>query len=145
MTSIRTITAAATLITVLMLTGCATSRIDQLHRKADKVESNLKAEQKRVLAMNAADQSARLDHLTGLRATLSAANVGLGAVPHLVDVSQRDVAYDVIEEVYDTIDWNIPMGPSDAKRALPAQFQSGVLRLDQLGTNQPPRPANITK
>lgn len=134
----------AALLALAPAPGCATSRLDQLHRKADRVGASLKKEQTRVLTLNTADRADRLDHLNGLRAALSAANVGLGAAPHVVDADKLDVAYDVIEEVYDTIEWNIPLGPSDAKRALPAQFSNGVLNLNAIGARapapSPPRP-----
>lgn len=148
--SFRLLHIVVALAGLLSLAACAMSRVDQLHNKADKVESSLKKEQSRVLALNSADRSARLDHLNSLRATLSAANVGLGAVPHLIEPAQRDVAYDVIEEVYDTIDWNIPLGPTETKRALPLQFNNGKLNLNgsAIETNSTPpvvKPSNITK
>lgn len=121
---------SATLAGLMLLGGCAASRVDQLHRKADRVEASLKGEQRRILSLDTADRAQRLDHLSSLRATLSAANVGLGAVPHLVEPSQRDVAYDVLEEVYDTIEWNIPLGPGDRQRPLPSRFSNGVLKLN---------------
>lgn len=112
------------------LAGCATGRLAKLERKSERVASQLKAEQRRVVASGDANRQARLDHLTQLRATLSAANVGRGIVPHAIPPEQRGVAYDVLEEVYDTIEWNIPLGPGDANlRALPSQFQGGVLKL----------------
>lgn len=128
MKRIRMIVAAAVL--AASGAGCATSRVDQLHRKADRVEAELKSEQKKVLAMSPGDRAARLDRLTQLRATLSAANIGLGSVPHLVEPGKRDLAYDVLDEVYNTIEWNIPLGPGDPQRPLPAQFSGGVLKLN---------------
>ncbi len=122
--------AALVLAGLMVLGGCAASRVDQLHRKADRVEASLKGEQRRVLALTSADRAQRLDHLNSLRTTLSAANVGLGAVPHLVEPDKRDVAYDVLEEVYDTIEWNIPLGPGDPQRPLPSRFSNGVLKLN---------------
>lgn len=122
----------ALLMLVPVVSGCALSRQGQLERKSERIESHLKGEQARVLKMSADDgeRGARLDHLTQLRWTLSAANIGLAAVPRVVAEPQRDLAYDVLEEAYDTIDWNIPLGPGDTKRALPSRFSGGVLKLD---------------
>lgn len=123
---------AALCIGVSLLGGCALTRHDQLARKSDRVEGNLKKEQRRVLAMAPAEpeRSPRLDHLQSLRYTLSAANIALASVKYAVPEAERGLAYDVLEEAYDTIDWNIPLGPNDAKRSLPARFSGGALRLD---------------
>jgi len=117
----------------IVISGCAVTRAGSLRRKSEGVEKELRAEQKRVLALAPEDpeREARLERLTELRATLSAANIGLGAVPHFVAEDKRDMAYDVLEEVYDTIDWNIPLGPMDSPRPLPPRFQSGSLNLDE--------------
>lgn len=110
------------------LTGCA-SRYDQLRTKSGRVESALIAERTKVSATDANDRSARLSHLSDLRATLSAANVGLGATRY-IPKEQREVAYDILDEVYGTIEWNIPLGPSDKKKPLPSSFSpDGTLRL----------------
>jgi len=116
---------------VMVLGGCSLTREQQIARKAERVESSLKSEQKRVLALPAGEQDRdwRLDHLTSLRLTLSGANIARAAVPYAVEEAQRPMAWDVLEEVYSTIDWNIPMGPRDQKRSLPAQFQGGTLKL----------------
>lgn len=114
-------------------TGCAVSRYQQLQRKSDKVESSLKSEQKRVIAISGdSSRQARLDHLSDLRLSLSAADIGLSTVKYAVPVEEQDLAYDIIEQVYDTIDWNIPLGPTEAKRAMPAQFSNGRLNLNNL-------------
>lgn len=116
------------LLLTLLLTGCA-SRYDQLRAKADRVESSLVAERDRQSASDAADRDARLSHLSNLRATLSAANVGLGST-RFIPKEQRDVAFDILDEVYGTIEWNIPLGPADTKKPLPSTFNSdGTLRL----------------
>lgn len=114
------------------LPACASSREMQLRRKADRVETQLRAEQKRVLAMPGEDaaRGARLAHLDELRTSLSAANVALGTVSDYVPSTYRGTAYDVLDEVYGTIEWNIPLGPGQAKRAMPRQFQGGALRFD---------------
>jgi hypothetical protein len=110
------------------LTGCA-SRYDQLRTKSGRVESALIAERTKVSATDATDRSARLSHLSDLRATLSAANVGLGATRY-IPKEQREVAYDILDEVYGTIEWNIPLGPTDKKKPLPSSFApDGTLRL----------------
>lgn len=122
----------ATAMLILALTACASSREMMLRRKADRVETQLKSEQKRVLAMPTEDSSrpARLSHLDELRTTLSAANVALGTVSDYVPSPYRGTAYDVLDEVYGTIEWNIPLGPTEMRRALPRQFQGGVLKLN---------------
>jgi hypothetical protein len=110
------------------LTGCA-SRYDQLRTKSGRVESALIAERTKVSTTDATDRSARLSHLSDLRATLSAANVGLGATRY-IPKEQREVAYDILDEVYGTIEWNIPLGPTDKKKSLPSSFSpDGTLRL----------------
>lgn len=116
----------------LAMTACATSREMALRRKADRVETQLKTEQKRVLSLPAEDATrpSRLTHLDELRTTLSAANVALGTVSDYVPSPYRGTAYDVLDEVYGTIEWNIPLGPTDMRRPLPRQFQGGVLRLN---------------
>ncbi|MBU6412942.1 MAG: hypothetical protein KGS45_05670 [Planctomycetes bacterium] len=133
-----TILAVVSLMASLM-GGCALSRYDQLQRKSDKVESALKSEQKRVLDLNAdSTRQARLDHLSDLRLSLSATDIGLSTVKYAVPVDEQDLAYDVIEQVYDTIDWNIPLGPTEAKRPMPAQFTNGKLNLNNLRSNMAP-------
>lgn len=122
-----------------LLGGCALSRYEQLQRKSDKVESALKSEQKRVLNLNAdPTRQARLDHLSDLRLSLSATDIGLSTVKYAVPAEEQNLAYDVIEQVYDTIDWNIPLGPDQAKRPMPAQFSNGKLNLNNLKSNLQP-------
>jgi hypothetical protein len=114
------------------LGACSTGRLAKLERKADRVESSLLAERKRVLTMAPADpgRAARLDHLSQLRGSLSAANVARGTVPYLIQEPQRPIAYDVLEEVYSTIEWNIPLGPNDpARKMMPTQFSGNTLML----------------
>jgi hypothetical protein len=116
---------------IIVLGGCATSRVDRLQAKSERVEKALYAEQKQVLAMSAeSERRERLDHLTQLRALLSAANISLGVVPHAIPAEKRDIAYDVLDEAYDTIQWNIPLGAGEARRPLPSQFRNGVLQLN---------------
>lgn len=114
--------------------GCAKSRYDQLKDLSSDVAERLRDEQSRVVALSADDatRSARIEHLNQLKYSLSATNVALGAVPRALPADQRDLAFDVIEEVYSTIDWNIPLGPTDVKKPMPSAFSGGTLRLDQL-------------
>lgn len=121
---------AVCVVVASMLVGCAQSREQQLRAKSERVASQLQGEQRRVLSL-AGDPSrqARLDHLTQLRATLSAANIGLGTVPYLLEEPERPMAYNVLEEVYETIAWNIPLGPGEPKKPLPDAFRDGTLRL----------------
>ncbi len=123
-----------------VLTGCAASREELLERKAEKVEGSLLKEQRRVLSLPATDpdRSLRLDRLSELRITLSAANVGRGAVPYVIEKDKRELAWDVLDEVYATIEWNIPLGPADRARPLPSGFTGGRLNLD---VSQPLQPA----
>lgn len=118
---------------VVGFAGCAKSKLEMVRDKSDSVESTLKKEQKRVLALgpDAADRRARLNHLNEMQYSLRAANVGLAAIPWMpFDTEQdRDLALDVMDEVYDTIDWNIPLGPDDPKRPFPAQWSGNSLKL----------------
>jgi hypothetical protein len=121
------------LFPLAMLSGCTSSRLGQLEKKAGRVEKQLLSERSRVLGMESAsmERSARMDHLSQLRMTLSAANVGRGTIPLLVEEAQRPVAYDVIDEVYSTIEWNIPLLPTDpARKQMPASFAGNMLRLN---------------
>ncbi len=117
--------------TIVASTGCAMSREQQLARKADKVESALKTEQRRVLTLPSLDpqRDARLDHLTTLRTTLSAANIARGSITHFLPPEQRPTAYDVLDEAYETIEWNIPLGPGERLRPMPAGFANGTLNI----------------
>jgi hypothetical protein len=110
--------------------GCQTSRLDQLRSKADKVDGSLKKERNRVLASSQADRDARLSRLSGLYTTKSMTDIALAAVPLVIEEPQRDMAYDVLEEAYDTIDWNIPLGPNDPQRPMPTKLQGSTLRLN---------------
>lgn len=111
--------------------GCTQSRVEQLRARSTRVESALRKEQQRVLtSISDGTRQGRLDRLSELRLTLSAANIGLATVPVVVPLEKRDIAYNVLEEAYGTIEWNIPLGPGERPKALPVQFQDGVLRLD---------------
>lgn len=127
-------TATALAIAMLIGSGCAASRQRELERLSRRVESRLKSEQSQALAsqLTDAERRQRLEHLTSLRYTLSAADIGLASVPRLVSEPQRPVAYDVLEEVYSTIEWNIPLGPGDALRGLPRGFSGGAFDFSAL-------------
>ncbi len=110
--------------------GCQVTRLQKLHAKADKVERNLVKERDRVLRTDKSEErQPRLSHLSSLHGTLSLTNVALGTVPLLVPGDQRGLAYDIIDEAYDTIEWNIPLGPNDVKKPMPMQLQGSALRL----------------
>jgi hypothetical protein len=99
------------------------TRADQLRAKAGRVGDELTSEKRRVLeSPPGAERDQRLDRLTGLRTALSATNISLGAVPRLVAPENRDIAYDLIEEAYETIRWNIPLGPNEPQRPMPARL-----------------------
>lgn len=123
----------------LLLAACA-SRYDQLKSESAQVETALTKEQSLVLNTDkyAADRQQRLDYLSQLRTTLSAANIGLSTVKYVVPADKQPIAYDVLEEVYGTIKWNIPLGPSDPKKQLPALFKNNTLNISELA-NDPAR------
>lgn len=121
------------------LGGCAQSRQAKLKQRGESVRASLLSERDRVAKLPTADseRAARLGHLQGLHNTLSAANVGLGIVPMFTAEAQRAIAYDVIEEVYATIEWNTPLGPADPKRAMPAVFAGNQFQFNQFGAPNP--------
>ncbi len=116
--------------------GCTLTRAQKLERKAERIESSLVKERDKAVALRATDalgSSAKLDHLTTLRGTLSVANGALAAVPYVFKDPERDLAYDVLDEVYGTIEWNIPLLPGDSSmRAMPTQFTNGRINLAEL-------------
>lgn len=130
---VRVVGLLAALVAVAwLLGGCAMSREQQLRAKSRAVEAELNEERARVLKSASPDRAARLSHLTTLRGTLSAANLGLATIPVFVPEPQRPMAYDVLEEVYATISWNAPLGPNQPQKALPKGFAGGTLRVDEL-------------
>lgn len=112
----------------VFLTACAVSREDRLRDKADRLNDKLIDEREKILdnAQFAESRDAQLTHLTTLRTTLSAINIGLGSTRYLAE-QDRELAYDVIEEAYDTIEWNIPYASPSMQKTMPLQFQNGVL------------------
>lgn len=125
---------AAAVPVVLWLGGCALSRADQLAHQSDRVESHLVKERDRVMASRTPDSHQRLDYLSNLRTQLSLADAARKLAPRLLqDPAQVDSAYDILEEVYSTIDWNIPLSPTDAsRRAMPDLFGAGGLDFSRL-------------
>lgn len=125
----------------LTLSACA-SRYDQLKSESNTVEHALIKEQSLILAQPSGtpDRQARLDYLSQLHTTLTAANVGLSTVKYVVPADKQPLAYDVLEEVYSTINWNIPLGPSDAKKSLPTLFKNNSLNINALSTTPNPSP-----
>lgn len=121
----------------LVLGGCKLTRHDELKTESRRVAERLRAEQSVALSAGASTRAQKLEHLTSLRYTLSAANVALASVPRVVPEDDRPLAYDVLEEVYSTIDWNIPLMPGDELRVLPSQFAGG--RLDLSAAPEPGR------
>ncbi|MBZ0171399.1 MAG: hypothetical protein K8E66_03375 [Phycisphaerales bacterium] len=128
-------------LVTLLITGCTTSRYGQLRGRSREVGRALNQEREAALGLPAGSPSARsrLDHLTSMRLSLSAVNMALSAVRHLVEPEIRPVAYDTIEEAYDTIEWNIPLGPGEPTRSLPAAFRGGRFDVDQLTEPAPSR------
>jgi DNA repair ATPase RecN len=116
-------------VVALVLGGCAISREGQLRNKGEQVESKLSAERDKVLTLSADDpaRQARLNRLNELRTELTAANLGITAAK-LVPESNRDAAYDVVEQMYDTIEWNIPIPPGQKMRPLPKEYSGGNLQ-----------------
>jgi small-conductance mechanosensitive channel len=112
----------------VFLTACAVSREDRLRDKADRLNDKLVDEREKILdnPQFVESRDAQLTHLTTLRTTLSAINIGLGSTRYLAE-QDRDLAYDVIEEAYDTIEWNIPYASPSMQKTMPMQFQNGVL------------------
>lgn len=120
---------AAGLIALLgVISGCGQSRAAQLRDVAAGIERRLTSERDVTFA-SMGDKGARsekISHLTTLRTALSVANVSLVAVPIVLpETGQRDVAYGVLQEVYATIDWNIPIVDQSGQRMLPALFSPG--------------------
>ncbi len=140
--SARTAGLLAVLMLFLASTGCTLTRQQQLQSRSESVNGKLLSERTRVLALPASDaeRPARIDHLTNLKLTLSAANVALGTVPHVVPLEQRPIAYDILQEVYGTIDWNIPLGPAETKKPLPAGWAGNALQLAPLTQPRPLTP-----
>ncbi len=123
------------LIAVLVsLTGCSVTRKQEIKRLSNRVESDLKSEQRAVLKRPTTDpeRSQRLDHLTTLKTTHSVANVGLATAPRLLAGDDLLLAYDVLEEVFGVIDWNIPLMPGEGTKPLPTMFGPGGLNFSAL-------------
>lgn len=124
----------------IVLASCA-SRYDQLKAESARVETALVKEQRLVLDSDkdANDRQQRLDYLSQLRTTLSAANIGLSTIKYVVPADKQPIAYDVLDEVYGTIKWNIPLGPNDPKKQLPQLFKNNQLNISELSTTPTPQ------
>lgn len=120
----RAIPVLLLVLTVSTLTACTLTRAEQLARQSDRVESRLLRERDNAAKVRTADSAARLDHLSQLRTELTLADAARKLAPRLLqDPNQVEAAYDVLEEVYSTIEWNIPLLPTDtARRPLPSVF-----------------------
>lgn len=120
----------------LTASGCALSRADQLARQSDRVESKLLRERDRITgaAATSPEAGARLTHLSDLRTQLTVADAARKLAPRLLqEPEQVDAAYDVLEEVYSTIDWNIPLMPGDrGRKSLPSLFGPAGLDFSRL-------------
>lgn len=137
------VTVSCVLMSLLIgLSGCSQTRAQKLASKADDVSDALVAERDRVLELApGAERSDRLDHLKSLQMQLRAANISRAAAPRLLEADQVDMAYDVLEEVYGTIDWNIPLGASDpSAKSLPAAFGATGLNFSSLKSTTPATP-----
>lgn len=123
------------LIAALALTGCSTSRYAELRSQSNKVERALERERDDALRLPPeANLGQKLDHLTSLRYTLTAADLGLAAARRLLPEADRPLAYDALEQAYDTIAWNIPLLPGQGTRPMPSAFSGGVFNINQFMT-----------
>lgn len=129
---------------LILLPACTTSRYGQLRARSAEVESALKAERDEVLAATApaarAESRQRLDHLTSLRYTLTAADLGLIAARRVLPEADRPLAYDAIEQAYDTIEWNIPLPPGQGTRPLPPAFTGGGFDINRFRSSRVTQP-----
>jgi hypothetical protein len=128
-----------------MLSGCTISRQDRVERQASDVGDQIDDQRDETLKLSLKNEerTARLNYLKSLRATWGDANRALAAIPSTVPPEEQNNAYDLMGEVYETIEWNIPLGPGEAMRPLPAGFSGNVLQLgairDWQNRNLPPR------
>lgn len=139
----------AVLAVVGLLTGCSVSRKQELQRLSNRVEKDLKAEREAVLDRPSTDpeRGTRLGHLTNLKTTHALADVGLSSASRVLQGNDLELAYDVLEEVYGVIDWNIPLLPSESK-PLPTMFGPSGLDFTSLqaGTaGQPVTPSGYAE
>ena len=133
----RLITLLALAALLILLPACNTSRYGQLRARSAEVKDALEAERDEVLATSNADSAARtesrqrLDHLTSLRYTLTAADLGLAATRRVLPERDRPLAYDTLEQAYDTIEWNIPLLPGEGTRPMPVGFTGAGFDINQ--------------
>jgi len=118
---------------LLLLTACTTSRYGELRNRSNEVQSALVAERDEALNLpaQAPETSQKIDHLSALRYTLSATDLGLAAIRRLLPETDRPLAYDAIEQAYDTIEWNIPLLPGQGTKPMPATFTNGAFDINQ--------------
>lgn len=114
----------------LNMAGCSVSREQRLRDRSSHISDTLSRERQRILESDVSSdvRASHLDHFNTLKASLTAVNLALGSVNRL-PAQGRDMAYDVIEVAYDTIEWNIPLGPGDRPRPMPEGLADGKLRL----------------
>ncbi|HYD01941.1 MAG TPA: hypothetical protein VEB22_12005 [Phycisphaerales bacterium] len=108
--------------------GCAVSRHDQVREASREVQGVLDDQLKAALAAEPPARQARVERLTSIKYQLSAANVALGAVPHVLRMpAERETAYTFLEEVYSTLSWNARLPVEAAARPLPVNPLPGKL------------------
>jgi len=124
----------ALLVMAGVLPGCAVSRKQEIKRLSNRVDRQLLNEQHEVLGRSLTDpqRSTRLDHLTTLKTTHSLADVGLASAPRFLEGDDLALAYDVLEEVFGVIEWNIPLMPGRGTKALPNVFGASGLNFSAL-------------
>jgi hypothetical protein len=120
------------LLGLLVLPGCTPSRYDELRAHSARVQTALESERDGALARPAGPETDRkIDHLSALRGTLTIADLGLAATRRLLPEADRPLAYDALEQAYDTIEWNIPLLPGQGTRAMPDAFSGGAFDINR--------------
>ncbi len=127
----RTLGLLALAALLILLPACNTSRYGQLRARSADVKNALEAERDQVLSAAEPNARQRLDHLTSLRYTLTAADLGLAATRRVLPERDRPLAYDTLEQAYDTIEWNIPLLPGEGTRPMPVGFTGAGFDINQ--------------
>lgn len=140
--------ACLAMTTYLAMTACTATRYGELKARSKDVQHALVAERDATLAqaaspegMHGADR--KLNHLSSLRSSLTITDLGLAATRRLLPEADRPLAYDAIEQAYDTIEWNIPLLPGVGTRPMPDAFTGGSFDINRFmapATNSPPNP-----
>ena len=130
---------------LILLPACTTSRYGQLRARSANVKEALEAERDEVLIKVAAPEGyrgldERLDHLSALRNSLTVVDLGLAATRRLLPEADRPLAYDTIEQAYDTIEWNIPLPPGQGTRPLPPAFTGGGFDINRFRSSRVTQP-----